>query len=350
MSRRAPGRSLMAVRRPAAAALGLGLLTLGTAACSPAVTEDADILDGIEVVGVRAGDVIGPLDEIIGWHASVFETPQAYLERAREVEDRITACMNEQGFEYIPNLPALGDFRERDPGPAPGTREFVEEWGYGSWSAGEASGDQSTFDIWGNFMPGGRPTTAAGAAAWEEALNGKIVREGQIGEYAFFTETDGLGCSSLAYQGLSSPDERLKALADEATAFRAALPENSAFDELNREWAQCMRERGFVHTSPQEAERSTWPDPSGTWTFDTVADAVRIAAGRAAEIELATVDLDCQEQTDYVVRFNRINVQLQIEYIATHRGEIEELLAAVANPTSQESGSAGEPAETGTGR
>lgn len=318
-----------------AVAIG-GVVILGSlAACASAheaPSEDLSILDGVRVMGAEPGDLVGPLDEVLSWTHVRGLTEQEYLERERTVQNLIATCMKEQGFDYEPKVPTLSDLRPLPESPGRGTREFVEQWGYGISSQPASGGYGDTFVVWGDFSATGQPAAEPGRSEWERALNGTVIETVELtdddGRVVGLAENfDGSGCSSLAWNGLSRDEEALRAVVDEAEAFLSAMPTSSAFDELNREWSTCMREVGYQYASPHEAYWASLPDPSGTWLIDPEKDAHRIAP----EIELATADLDCRERLDYVRRYNAIVLRQQQEYVDTHRADLDALVAVTGS-------------------
>jgi len=126
-------------------AVGIGCLVGALAACTVSGTDDGPLPD----------DVAPPTDTPSSSDEPSPEVPEprepgpleAYLRVGEDVrsiqdliaqmtweQDVVAVCMTEQGFEYTPQVPAASQVEYLD-GPVPGTREFVEDYGYGLWAS-----------------------------------------------------------------------------------------------------------------------------------------------------------------------------------------------------------------------
>jgi len=282
---------------------------------------------------------LGPLDEYMFAITGTQPNPTAEQSRAvmirddRIREELVAACMAEQGFTYIPNLPEIIIMPAIQNADALewGTREFVAQAGFGISVRPPASG-------LGGVGPAMTPDpnealraamSASERAAWEEALWG--------GEPTAF----GAGCSGLAWQQMQQPDG-FAAIAAEVESFRLRLQHGTAPEiaGLNAEWAACMTEAGFTSLpvprglvmalnlefqalqgwviEENEFGNTQLSRPPGA----TDPTPQQLAAFTEREIAIAVTDYDCRAQISYEQRFNQIDIELQQEFVAQFRNEL----------------------------
>lgn len=285
-----------------------------------------------------AGAFTGPLEELLGWTAS--GTVQTLVDEQRRQEDLIAACMHEQGFDYTPDVPAVSDVVVVD-GPVRGTREFVELYGYGFWNASSAEGGEIGIRVGDSEQR--RYVEAMSAAereAYDTALHGPVTEAFDDGSV-----TRSGGCMDQVHDGGSFGDRQLEDTHAAATEFLLALPVDSAFDELNAEWATCMRDAGWAEASPHLAQQR-FADAALGQGSDSLGESLGESLGSdenagsvttaraeemaAEELAVALADLDCQDEVDYVRRYDEIDLRLQTEYVEANRADLEALAARLA--------------------
>lgn len=298
------------------------LLTTALSACSSSTTpQDA------EGTGTSTPRELGPLEELIGWIDVATAGPTGMLAYQRQLEEQIAACMVKEGFEYWPQVPALEDVVLTD-GPADGSPEFVAAYGYGVWNVPDGSPagsvqwtvpdipEQQAYLDW---------LSESARAAYDTALYGEIAAGDTEDGYV---ERRG-GCQQLAYEPPLNED--LAAVQAAAQDFLATLPTNSAFDDLNADWAACFRAAGYSDPSPYAA-RSRFHDALIAATEDApLTDPTATEAGQAQaaeELVVAAADLTCRTATDYDARYRDIELALQQEYVTEHRAELDALAGA----------------------
>ena len=300
-------------------------LTPSSSSAPPDVTGQADPgLDGDRAIPSEAtpGEPTGPLEEILGLGSAA--TIQEFVADLRRTEELIAQCMHEQGFDDWIAVPTPSDVRVIE-APQPGTQDFAERYGYGfltsppsgvSWTT---SGPTWHDDV--AVMSDGE------RAAFYDALHGPVTETDQYGE----GRSDG-GCFEWA-MGVAPGDPYLEGVLANALAFLSGIRERSELDELNAEWAACMRGHGFPESAPwltqesfgaraQEA-RAVQPDPD--------VPIEQTPEGQALleeEIATALADLDCQVEVGYLERYDEIDLRLQGEYVAVNRADLDELAAA----------------------
>lgn len=274
-------------------------------------------------LGLRSG----PLVELMGLARD--PSSPTYVEdlvvRFREREDRVAACMGAQGFEYEPVAldPQDVTLVEEDT-PAPGTRAFVEEHGYGVADDTMPPGSYT----WTVHPPRWESLSGPAKDAYMVALDGMTADGTPVGDEL---DGDGVpvpdGCNQLAMRG--AVDEASAALTTEALDHLDATADDGRFDELDGEWSRCMDGEGYEYASPTVARAAlvdAWAELLGP-TGEAIGTAAAEAA-RELETSVAAADLECQLEVGYLERWTRLSVEYQREFIDAHQGEIDAWLAA----------------------
>ncbi|UZN02071.1 hypothetical protein [Cellulomonas sp. S1-8] len=300
-------------------------------ACSPAgAPSDAP------TVADEAGDVVamspqsprsGPLVELMGLARDV--SSPTYVEdlvvQFREREDRTSACMAEQGFEYEPVALEPEDITLVGADvPLPGTRAFVEQHGYGVADDTSPPGSYT----WTLEPPGWESMSGAAREAYMIALDGMTADGTPVGDTL---GPDGLpvpdGCQHRAMRG--AVDDASAALTEEALDHLDAMPDDGSVDELDGSWSRCMADQGYAYASPTAARAAlvdTWNELLGETGADM--DDEESATAREHEMRVAAADLECQLETDYLARWTDLGRDYQQQFIDTHQGEIDAWLEA----------------------
>lgn len=217
-------------------------------------------------------------------------------------------------------------------GPAPGTREFVDQYGYGYGLWRPAPGGGAGY-IWSrgsnpNFDRVGTMSEAEDEA-YELALWAPVTELGADGSVG----RDG-GCSEEPDSPRGADAAWLVGVQEEATASLETLDQDTRFVEVDAAWASCMADAGFAERSPAAAEQRIWDGyealvAGGTWPENDV-----VAERADEERLLAVADMDCREATDWTVQHRAIEITLQQEYVDAHRADLEALAAALTAPAS----------------
>ncbi|WP_454293822.1 hypothetical protein [Salana multivorans] len=257
-------------------------------------------------------------------------------------------CMADQGFEYIPWVSGVNEesVTWEAEMAAEADRltsvEFAERYGYGPLPPTFADDESNPNEAILAAM------SEAEQAAYDEALNGHTYNGDDIAA----ASPEELGCSAWAAVRTNGPTERGSAIADlrespdfmelENALARTSVLVLEATDttELNHEWRTCMDGAGYgefgepndahelVSTGYSEAyDRAHAKDPTFTW--ETFVQSDEVSDLREAEIPLATADARCQEETDYVDRFNQIRWRLEQNVLDDHADLVESVLASL---------------------
>lgn len=300
-----------------------------------AVLAAATALTGALVAGCTAGgsdpgssgtpDPLGPLDQLMSsaWGGIDVTLPDAAARTVADItkrENLIAACMNEEGFEYLPNVPAAADLTITTEGIDRASRAFAEQYGFGIARQPETEAGQIS---WQGMDPNWTQTEAMSDTereAWDTALYGQVIDH----------QTDGFGESWSREGGcVDQASDAGFAVVDEAGDFLSTFTDDGAFDELDHEWSACMREAGFEHESPTAAS-TAFSDEYVAMLDDHTLEGDDVAGFAEREVAAAVAAWDCKAETDYESRFRVIRDQVQQAWIDEHRAELDEWLAAMA--------------------
>ncbi len=300
----------------------------------------------------------GPLDE---YQARIFgyslddertdEELQAESDRQnRRVEELISACMADQGFDYTPaeNNGGVVMSSDDDLDVEWGTREFAEQYGYAIST--DPWGDMDTGESTEWVDPNAEYVEAMSeseATAWSEALYGPPI-EGDAEEAQEYDWTTA-GCSGAAqhevYEGGAATDE-FSGLQDELNRFYETVQADPRVAELDNAWASCMADEGFDSLTDVSTATDAlytewnglqgWEDPEyqaqmESWDWEAQPDGppapevdeAAVKAFTEKEIKQAVADFACQEQVDYIAERMRIDHELQQEFVDQHGDELE---------------------------
>lgn len=274
-------------------------------------------------------------------NASEQERWRIYAEQQNRMQELVAACMAKEGFEYpVRRLneeaaPPNAD----EPAWEPEDREWVARYGYG------------LADYPGRTPPNAEPDkprdeeppamTEAEEAAFQEALFGPEPAEGEAYDWRKSGCHGAAEHEVMGYQGWR--DAENQPIMDAIDTFYQELGSHPDFAPLEAEWAGCMAELNYPEFKAQpeapasiEAllhdyfpadEDTDEPDPRTKDPRFASLDDPAYAEIARQEVELALVDLDCRERTDYRRRHLRIRFELENQFIADHAEELDALRA-----------------------
>jgi hypothetical protein len=270
-------------------------------------------------------------------------------QRNIEVENLIAQCMKDEGFDYTPYTYPVMFVLDWEP-DRPDDRAWVEQYGYGIVDSANGSYWERNAESQALFAsmrppPGSDdvvPLTEAEENARTLALTGADLSAGEIPVGTIdFSDWENMGCQGWANhewdQSHNAPVAEFSSLladieAVQATANRALdTPEAQA---LTAAWAACMTDAGYPDfTDPADAVNSFSAATERTPEFPVLdpanaEDAATIAGWAAAEVKQALADLDCRESTGYAQRRAEITADIEAQFIADRRAELDALQAA----------------------
>jgi hypothetical protein len=202
----------------------------------------------------------------------------ALAERA----NAISKCMNDQGFRYVPSLPAPS--RVPDNSGEPKTQRTN---GYGVWQSIEDSRVALKKESSGPNAEYRRTLSPQDQAAFDEAINGS---ENSLGCKFKVGPTDGIRQTMM--QKYIEVIPRIQA--------------DPRMQELDRQWSSCMKQKGYsVGTFLDIFSGVIGPlqaaIPQDLNSLDSDFDAA-LQKLKAEEIRVANADVDCTSDTDRASR------------------------------------------------
>ena len=287
-----------------------------------------------------------PLEEYLG---SLYETdPAAMAAEQTELENYISTCMSDAGFEYIPRQVEESEFdwASEDMTEDRESKEWIAKNGYGMsmteepTETVEEAPEDPNMDYVASLSPSAQ-------TAYNEALYGPDVwstmTEEEIETYEYKWED--AGCQGAADHEIRNGTD-LYSEPEHAPLFEAmqTLWESTSADprttELNTKWADCMADAGYTeYTSPDDAVTKIMEESNALWeNVEYDEDAAEPAAGpsdeamaEVRELELATAmaDFTCKEETDYTEGAKKIQIELEEQFVKDHKAELDALVAAV---------------------
>jgi hypothetical protein len=265
------------------------------------------------------------------------------------VEQLIAQCMADAGFAYTPvDQPEAVTAPPTAPGPARGTREYAERYGYGVTSTA-AVAEPAPAEPW--VDPNADYVRAMRPAEQEEywaALQGDQAAAADDGEWQY--DWRAAGCQGWAQNEVYGTDD--DALADQFAALQAELADvrlAAAADprvaELDAAWAACMAVAGYpglarvgdaeaaVRDELTALRTQAWSAlPAEPTQADVAAveQSAQDAADRLAGSEIATAlaDLTCRDDVAYAVELQGITSEYQQRFYQAHRVELEAWVAS----------------------
>lgn len=335
------------MRRPILLPLALvAVATLALAGCSSQGKQSGDTKSSSSQEEIKPG----PLDEYLqAIYGNQEWNEESAKDQDRQREELVAKCMKKEGFEYKPNTGNVSYASDSTGnGPAWGTREFAEQYGFGivSWPGREDADSQPTENDYVDPNADYLATLSESEqAAFWEALYGPAPTEDELkqqesGEGSQEWTWEKGGCNGWAQHELTKdtganfwedPDFKdLVAAMQDMWSDSSSSPESVA---LNADWSACMTEAGFDGlTSRDQAQQSLYDKqnelykqgPDGVWNEPSKEDK---DAFQKEEIKLAVADFDCAKKVNYTKRTTEIEHLKQQEFLDQHKAELDKALA-----------------------
>lgn len=273
-----------------------------------------------------------------------------------EIEEKIAACMTEQGFEYTAVAPGSQneiDMSGSDDVWDPDDRKWVENWGYGiaDWpgreqpdQSDEAIADDPNYTYYESLTDGEK-------AAYDEALSGPVLDDEVYADPNYEYKWEEGGCYGKASHEVEGDggEDALTEYEDLITRMNElweTLESDSRIVALEGEWSSCMSEAGESGFEAQyEAQDSiseeyskldpTQVDPGAEEPVEEAEEPEispetnpQVAALHEREIELALVDLECREETSYWDERQKISIDLEQDFVNANKAELDAMKLA----------------------
>ena len=288
------------------------------------------------------------LDAVYGGDLSQEEQQAQSDDQNRQIEEMVASCMQDEGFEYVPNTSNGGVvYSSGDDVYRPDDRDWVGQYGYGAINY---PGQDEQVDPGQEYVDPNADYVASLSEseqlAFNDALYGPQPTEEEMAamddatyEYDWTTA----GCYGAAQHEVYEADdlsqsEEFAPLFEQINSLYEDSADSPELTALDAEWAECMDAAGHPGFSAQfDAQNSIYEaqneiyeavevDADGNSTGEP--DQAAMDALGEQEITLALADLDCREDTDYRQRAEDIQFELEEQFVADHETELDALLAA----------------------
>jgi len=326
----------MRIRRTTAA---LSALTAGALVLTGCSGSDDD-----PATAEQDSPLTGYLTAAYGGDLSPEEQERQFAEQQEQQEELVALCMQEQGFEYAPATQSSSFSSADGTEWEPDDREWVSQYGYGAvrspFTDEPSTAEEEYVDPNGDYVAS---LSESEQTAFYEALYGPQPTEEEMGEdgsYEYDWQT--AGCQGAAQHEVAGEDvsqsDEFKPLFDAINEFYEGMPTWPGMAELDGEWAACMDAAGEGgYPTQTEAQNSVFEDLNEVYesvqlTEDGEAggepDQAELDALAEREVELALVDLDCREETDYRDRSTDVTREAEQQFVDDHKSELEAMKAA----------------------
>lgn len=262
-----------------------------------------------------------------------------WAKQSAEIEELVASCMADEGFEYIPvdqsqYTSFSSDDEDRD------TEEWVAANGYGMTQSPEQIEEQNKqaeeyVDPNGDYVSS---LSESEQAAYYEVLYGPGPDEAEMGEDGSYEyRWEDAGCQGAAQHEVQGDqpydDETYKPLFDAMNTMYEKVQSHPDTVKLDALWSACMADAGHTYAKKNEPietisnelneyyQTAYGEDGMGT------PDEKELDALRDKEIEVALADFKCAEKVDYTQKALAVQFEVEREFIADHKAELEALVA-----------------------
>ena len=274
-----------------------------------------------------------PLQEYLGAVYGSYDEDD-FTKQQQETEELVAQCMSEEGFDYIPvdqsqNSVNFND-EERE------TLEWVSEFGYGvnltQEEQEELYGSPEEFvDPNQDYVMSLSESEMTEYYAVLYGQQEEVVDPDE--EYVYNWEDAGCyGWAQHEIQGDQAYEqEQFTEIFDSMNALYEDTQKDPRLKELNGEWASCMADAGYDDFKLQfDAAQSIYDKQNSYWEENPEGegpDEAQIKEWRDEEVEVAVADFECKEKTDYTNASLKIQFELEEEFIAENKAELDALVA-----------------------
>ncbi|WP_337002861.1 MULTISPECIES: hypothetical protein [unclassified Microbacterium] len=298
------------------------VLVAGLAGCSASGTTAGASPKPKSSHAAKSAEVtIDPLSEYVQVDGVGTDGMKAEMKKYGEL---VKQCMEEQGFEYTVVEPATNDSGRGTNITPP--RTWVEEHGYGVVETTFQSADNVSDNESDPNTIYTKSLSKAQQAAYDVAMNGKVSSGANADEISWQDK----GCNGKAsHEAFPHSEGTRPAILDDALTYRNSLITDPKITAIDDEWSACMSKAGFPGQE-QRMMRKASEDFTATATKyksahpDTTSEDPEVVKMKADEITQALADWDCADQMHYDQRFFDTLAELEKDYIADHKAELDE--------------------------
>lgn len=300
-----------------------------------------------------------PLSKYLGaLYAGKDYSQEEALAEQKRVQEVIAKCMQEEGFEYTAYVPAEAAAVQEvkdDQEQIPGTVTFAEKYGYGllknPWS--EPSVNTATQND--PNVEYTNKLSESESAAYYEALYGPAPTEEEMADSVSGFELPDTGCYYTAIKASNSDDQISKLQsAYEDPEFADLFKDmekfyNSTYSEevstikevadLQKTWADCFADAGFVAVTPTAAERQIadevygplWASQEDSAASHGAENDPKFAEAFEKEVQTAVADAKCREKVDYTKKLEKLQYKAEEDFISQNKEKLDALIAKYGN-------------------
>jgi len=265
---------------------------------------------------------------------------ETLIAQSNRVEELVSACMAEQGFEYTPvddsaNIRRTASLEDAE------TRTSTQEWVTSNgWGVVPSKADREAMKTQAENAD---PNTAyleslssAEQSAYKDALWGALA-SGQPEDDSKALTWDETGCyGKVEHEG--GGDSNYRADEDYAGLFEAmdGLWEQTAKQPevvaLEKQWSGCMADEGYPGLESRSDARRVIEEELGALFTGDGEDPSEDAfqALKEKEIDSALADFHCAEQFDYDALQLKVRFALEEQFITDHKSVLDALVAEYA--------------------
>lgn len=255
------------------------------------------------------------------------------------IEEKVAACMSDEGFEYIPVDQTQYQSSFSGGEWLPDDESWVAQYGWGFVNSpgqeamNEPQEENAFVDPNQDYV---LSLSESEQAAFYETLYGVSPTEEELGEdgsYEYNWE-DG-GCYGAAQHEVQGDDvwsdEKNQPLIESMNKLYESVQKDPRILEANAEWSSCMADAGYSGlASPQAAQEKFLDDLNGYYegmTEGVATDDPKLKELGAQEIEIALADLACAKKSDSRQLALKVQFELEEQFIADNKAELDDLVA-----------------------
>lgn len=277
------------------------------------------------------------LGAVYGTNLSAAEQEERFAEMQKKTEAMVAQCMKEQGFEYTPNTQSGTFFAAGDDMWKPDDREWVAQYGYGMVKSPMSEQPMETphADPNQSYLDGLSQTEQT--AYWEALYGAQPASEELNEDGSYEYDWSKAGCQGKAQHDSNNDPmqtEQFASLSAAINDFYTEVATHPRFTEINQKWATCMADAGRSGFAKQPDAQASISDKLSTFyenmnqSNGSPQDDPAFAALGEEEIALALVDLDCRSKTNFTQEQQKVQFELENQFISDHKAELDALKAA----------------------